>query len=399
MNTTTFQLTDEQIKGIQFAVERIKAGELLTTLAGYAGTGKTTIIHEVLKQCGRDMAVCAYTGKAASVLRSKGLAGARTIHSLIYDLIEYEVPDPKDPEKTITKVEWGKIPREDLECDGFIIDEASMVGKELFDDLASYGLPILAVGDSGQLPPISKSDLNLMSDPQFTLEKIHRQAEGSGIISIATRIRTEPGFIEQAIARPGVIDEPSLDVQIVDLTDARNVTDADIFICGFNKTRANLNAMVRNRKKLTGLLNVGERIIALSNDRELGVFNGLMGTVQEILGVIEATVYPRGEDPLKLQFTEVMVLWDGQDAARKTRLTSYAFGGTKPDWNKCSAHFGRAVVADYGYAITCHKSQGSQWDRVVVINEGMPKLWDQARWAYTAVTRAAKHLTIGHRNV
>jgi exodeoxyribonuclease-5 len=400
-NRINFTPTPEQEACTAAAVKHIQAGQPtrsiddILTLSGYAGTGKTSLIHLILASlAGRRVAVVAYTGKAASVLRSKGVNGARTIHATIYAMIEEEIVD-KDTGKKTTIVSWGRKAREDIEADAFIIDEASMVGKEILDDLIALGMPIVAIGDSAQLPPISKYDVNLMADPDMFLTQIHRQAEGNSIIELATRLRTEKGF-----ATRGISAMETDDLQIIGLPEVRR-TEADVFICGFNKTRANMNLTLRNRMGFSPQepFGKGERIICLSNDRELGVFNGLMGTIAGPVTESMTTIYPRGQDPVDVATLLAPVMWDGAEKERITPMSTISLGtADKIDWGVSMAHYARLAVVDYGHCITCHKSQGSEWDRVSIINEAMPKLWDQDRWLYTAVTRAAKYLSLGHRN-
>ena len=393
MTTAGIKLTDEQSAAVDLAVSGIKTLRPMTKIGGYAGTGKTTLIHAILEAVDTRVGVVAYTGKAACVLRDKGLRGASTIHSLIYSLEEMEERHPVTGKLEPVR-RWMRKPHEDITADAFIIDEASMVGKEILDDLTSYGLPVIAVGDPGQLPPVSKHDVNLMDKPDFVLSKIHRQAEGSGIIRLATEIR-EGGrsFIKNSMR--ALVSE---DVVIAPKTEVRHDPDADVFICGYNRTRSNLNTICRRRRGFTDPVVNGERIICLSNDRNLGVFNGLMGTVVEVGCTHPRKLHPRGREPIELTGYDLMVLWDSEAEPRQTVVSSYGFGSAQVDWEVAAAHFNDMVIADHGYAITCHKSQGSQWDSVVVMNEWAPKIWDQARWLYTAVTRAAKTLALGHEN-
>jgi len=384
-------LTDEQQAAVDLVTARFKAQELMTRIGGYAGTGKTTLIQAIRASLNEPLIVCAYTGKAASVLRSKGIDDACTIHSCIYKVAEVLVVDPVTGKKSY-KTDWVRKSRDELTAKGFIIDEASMVGKELLDDLQAFGLPLIAVGDPGQLPPISRNDVNLMERPDFVLERIHRQAAESGIIRLATRIRTEPGYYRHIEALE------SEDVYIASKGQVRHDATADAFICGFNKTRVALNMGVRQRAKRESMLEVGERIICLGNDRFFGLFNGLMGVVKEIHGFEPKDCYPRNGDKFQTTVYRAMVHWDGRDAPNLTPLSTYAIAREKPEQDAIQAHYASAAVIDYGYAITCHKSQGSQFDRVVVINESAPKLWSQERWLYTAVTRAAKTLALGHEN-
>jgi exodeoxyribonuclease-5 len=388
---TTITLTEEQQTAVNLALSNLRAKVPMTRIGGYAGTGKTTLIHAVMQGSPVGLAVCAYTGKAANVLRSKGLPTARTIHSTCYKHQSVEEPDPKKPGKMRVVSRFLPVPLEalrDAGIGGFIIDEASMVGKEVLDDLTAYGLPIIAVGDPGQLPPISKYDVNLMQSPDYVLEKIHRQAADSAIIRLATEIRTKGASSVTSFESTG-------DVKVVDKYEAKQ-ENSDVVLCGFNRTRAAMNTLLRKRAGRTEPTPmVGEPIIFLANDSHLGVFNGMMGTVAEVRGSTVAMIYPRGEDPLSINVYDLMVRIDGDETPRPFAVSSFGFEGNKVEWGQSAAHFNRYALADYGYAITCHKAQGSQWPKVTVLNEAAPKLWDQKRWLYTAVTRAANNLVVG----
>src|SRR5262249_24761853 len=132
------------------------------TLGGLAGSGKTVIVS-ALSDALPDFKVCALTGKAATVLLARGTK-AGTIHSTIYEAIKRGMGV------------WLRLrQRSDIPCNGFLVDEASMICRDLYDDLLSFGLPIIFVGDHGQFPPIG-DDVFLMATPRYKLETIHRNA-------------------------------------------------------------------------------------------------------------------------------------------------------------------------------------------------------------------------------
>ena len=156
MESTKINLTDRQKWALHKIVTGVRDKKLEQTLGGYAGTGKTCLIKYLIQFFPR-YAVAAFTGKAANVLRKKGVM-ASTIHSRIYKptfengIVYFDInPDP--------------------ECEGFIIDEASMVSQEIYEDLKSFQMPMIFVGDHGQLEPVD-SKLNLMESPDYTLEEI-----------------------------------------------------------------------------------------------------------------------------------------------------------------------------------------------------------------------------------
>lgn len=329
-------------------------GEANQTFAmgGLAGTGKTTIIKLLLQDSRWNPSIMALAGKAAKVLRSKGM-DANTIHSNIYR----KVPGLKD-------LNWEAKPPDEVEGDYFIVDEASMVNRIILQDLKSYQRPILFVGDHGQLEPIG-DDPYLMQSPDVRLEKIHRQAENSEIVKAAHKMR-----MGEPLAYGTFRGSDEVTIQEKETYTGLINWNPSIIICGFNDTRHTLNGMVRQVRGLKGLLDVGDQIICLENNRDFGVFNGEMATVIE-------------KPTMKGNTIRAMIRLDD---------------GRECELPMCASQFGsseRLVVNrkamtrwDWGFAITCHKSQGSEWKRVAVLEQLVDK-WDARRWSYTAMTRAS----------
>lgn len=345
------KLTDEQKRVLYALVKDIRDnGVKQRSLGGYAGTGKTTII-KYLTQFFPKFAVVAYTGKAGNVLRKKGIYHASTIHSRIYKpyfdngVVYFDLTD-------------------DVGCDGFIVDEASMVGKEIYDDIKSFGLPMIFVGDHGQLEPID-SDFNLMGEPDYTLETIHRNA--GSIARFAEHMRK--GFSPRSF-KP----EDDMVVFVSDLSD-KLLTEVDQVICAFNKTRVGINQRIRKSLGLEGVLNIGERIMCLKNNRLQGLFNGMQGEVQNLYRG------PRGRKLMDFLFdgmTYSAVPYEEDQFGKESYKIKY-HGNDGPN------------PFDYAGCITAHKSQGDEFDQVLVIEQRCAK-WNHKRWAYTAASRAKKKL-------
>ncbi|MGV8151626.1 MAG: ATP-dependent DNA helicase [Candidatus Nanoarchaeia archaeon] len=343
------ELTREQSKAIELASEAIRYKEDLFKLGGYAGTGKTTVSRYVMDKLGDlEALACAFTGKAALRLREKGIEKARTIHSLIYDYDSYE-------KKFHLK--------NNIFGDYFLIDEASMLNHILWRDILKFHKPVLLVGDPGQLEPIG-DDPGLMKTPDFVLSQIHRQAKDNGIIQFATDIRNKEN-----------IKNNYKNVEIKDYFSYEDLDIADIIICGYNSTRCEINKKIREIKGYDEILNNGEQIIVLKNDSRIGVFNGQLLTIEKIIEECENSIYARCSD--------------SEDEILELNLNKNQFGKLKLEEDKKQRNI---VYADYGYCITAHKSQGSEWNNVLVIDQQC-KLWDAHRWRYTAITRASKNLT------
>lgn len=347
-------LTEEQKFVIKNVVKDIGSNQIVTC-GGVAGTGKSTIlkvIKQALKNKGLNFLSCAFTGKATNVLTKKGIPSC-TIHKAIYQPIK----DEKD------NVYWIKKDRyhpDILAIDGFTIDEASTVSLEIHKDLISYGLPIIYIGDHGQLEPVG-TDFNLMKNPMYKLEEIHRNA--GEIAYFAHHLRK---------GNPAVTFKADKQVQIVKstaITD-RHLASVDQIICAFNKTRVQINQKIREYKNIQyTYLSEGEKIICLKNNTREALFNGMQGIVTELIGEDRFSFISDGELYQNIQF-------DCEQFGKETNQFK---------------HGQEANPFDYGYSISCHKSQGSEFDKGIVIEQPCDK-WSVTRWNYTAASRFKKGL-------
>jgi len=345
--------TDEQERAIEMAVASVRKGQQLFRIGGYAGTGKTSVARAIFAAVPGG-AACAFTGKAVHVLRRKGISGAvSTMHSLIY-----------------TWNDGAFTRRRSLECDWVLLDEGSMVSTELWKDLRSFRLPVVVCGDCGQLEPIG-DDPRLMKDPDIVLQEIHRQEEQSAIIEFATVLRQRRPYKYGTKGEVDVVPPESFE---------ESYGWADQLICGRNATRVRTNEAVRSLKGRRGLLEPGERLMVLANDTRLGVFNGMQLEVVEIVkeerDVVEARCV--GDDGRDMGLCKLNTTCLGRSNGITTDET-FAIKSRNE------------IPVEYAYCITCHKAQGSEWDKVAVL-EQKNILWDQVRWSYTAATRAAERL-------
>ncbi len=358
------------------------------TLGGYAGTGKTTLIaalREILAKNRPDMrlAFVAYTGKAAQVLKkhlrakkaTKGIDTISTIHGLMY----YSNSKKDQP------ISWRK--RENLKYDLIIVDEASMISEDIWHDLLSFGIPILAVGDHGQLPPIN-SNFNLMANPHIRLEQIFRQSSNSPIIKIATNARIN-GEVMIANYSPVVKKLQKSNSETGEIVEEilRRHGEDSLVLCGYNHTRQKLNSYIRELKEFESPNPmVGDTIVCLRNSRESGLSNGQVGVINYI---------GDADDDIKKQWWYLQADFDG------TKFEGYApreqFGAlttmSRLPKRKKTDPIG---LFDFGYALTVHKAQGSQAQRVLLFEERFSQMSDDdwRRWLYTAVTRAEEELYI-----
>jgi len=377
-------------------------------VVGYAGTGKTTLMTKLSnkiranKDMGRSgarrIAFCAFTGKASFVLENKlnengtltDVDYVGTIHGLLYTPIYKR----KNGKKII--IGWER--KRKLEYDLIIVDEGSMITKELWKDLTSYRIPIIVSGDHGQLPPVGPK-FNLLENAHLKLNEIHRQALNNPIIQLTIDIRRkgyiDPGIYNESVFKLDWNNENCKNIyhSIVWDEDAKDI----IQLCGFNNTRVTLNNIVR--KKLSYKLPTpypGERIICLKNNHDTGIKNGQLGTLK--------WVYPAGDD-----LFELTMKMDGYgDNLHQSLSHKGCFGQStynhvseidfkKQYARKLKEHKMEDIdLFDFGYATTVHKSQGSEWNKVVLFEQRNKYQTDidYARWLYTAATRAKEKLFI-----
>jgi exodeoxyribonuclease-5 len=368
---------------------RAKSSPYLT-LGGYAGTGKTTLIaylRQALREFddGASVAFCAYTGKAARVLSEKlreqrvMLKGdsVSTIHSLIYTTEEGSGEVPR----------W--VRKDKLERSLIVVDEASMVDQAIWEDLLSFGVPILAVGDHGQLPPVGSS-FNLMAEPMVRLERIFRQEADSPIIEVATLAR-ETGVVSCREFGSGVRkldrEQPETGLMVQELLESWR---PDLLIlCGYNATRVKLNAAIRGMRDVEGAEpQSGDRVVCLRNNRGKHIFNGMLGQIVRVVPAL-------GEDGARWYEAEIEL--EGEDYTYSGYIWREQFGAQVTAKDVPVAPDGeRGDLWDFGYALTVHKAQGSQAPRVLVFEERFARSSEEdwRRWLYTAVTRAEVELTI-----
>lgn len=391
-------LTEKQQEGLKIAVARYKNHEPYTCVSGYAGSGKSTLIKFIIEALDLEesaVAYVAYTGKAASVLRHKGCANAMTAHKLLY--FSKRLPNGKFVYRPKPSLDpWIKV---------VVVDEVSMLPKQLWDLLMQHKVYVLACGDPYQLPPIYKNqDNGVLEHPHIFLDEIMRQAKESEIIRLTMDIREgkSPTYSqgkEVHIVRPNEVVDGML-------------TWADQIITGTNKKRADINKYMRDAAGRGISPEVGDKVICLrncwdivDNSGENALINGATGILTNFTRtelrypIATGNLYQKGITALKSEittdageiFSDVYVDYLALTKYKKALTPEQEYQiyrneqlrGTEP------------IEFNYGYAITCHRAQGSQWDKVLVYEEKFPfdKL-EHSRWLYTACTRAAQKLVL-----
>lgn len=372
------------------------------SLGGLAGTGKSTIIPFVIDALGleqHEVLFCAPTNKAKNVLkaklRSKGIGSeVSTIHKIMMTPTEVHCDNcplsrPKpSPTDLCHGSSWAKcgcelafVTRGSSVAPQIIIcDESSMVTDELYDELIglSEGLPILFVGDHGQLAPVGNrldKDFSVMSSPDFELHEIHRGH--STIHQLAYKARLT-GRIEHATydAHVRKISWGELEELEFDARTFQGIT----FFRNPNKHQAkgrsvpDLNTAFRESLGLSGRPKVGERVIAISAKV---VDKGTIGFIKEI-------------DYLNQHLYKVTITIPGWDVDYRSTIHAQPFGYHEDQQHR------QYDLWDFGYVITCHKAQGSEFENVIVFEppEEYRRWTSYRRWIYTAITRAKVNLTI-----
>lgn len=390
-NQSRLELSSDQQEALEtlLAWYKDEKRNLYITLGGFAGTGKTTLISIFRKELnaqkkGLKVAFCSYTGKATRVLESKIEDNnssflkdtVSTIHSLIYS------PQLNDEEE----ITGWKL-KDELEADLIIIDEASMVDEKIWNDLLSYEVPIIAVGDHGQLPPIG-GKFNLMDNPQIKIEKIHRQAEGNPIIHVSSYARND-GFVPAKRHSDTVMkfDRSDPESSEIMLEHLRAYNPNTLVLCGYNNTRIKLNNFIRGALEIYDQHpQPGDRVICLRNNHTKLIANGMLGTIESISGADK-----------KSDFYQVEIRMDGMKDIYKGSIFKAQFNNPQSlNFTDQRRLLGDADLFDYGYALTVHKAQGSQAKKVLLFEERFKNTDDEMwkRWLYTGITRAEEELYI-----
>lgn len=385
-----FNFSPDQLKVFAACIDWLNSPDTsYLSIGGYAGTGKTTLIGVLRKYIAKydpkkRVAFASFTGQASqnlanklkeqeAVFAEKDTNG--TIHSLMY---QAEI----DAEGRITN--WKR--NEKIPYDLIIVDEASMVTQDIWYDLQRYGVPILAFGDHGQLPPIGDG-FNLMENPELRLETIHRQAEGNPIIHLATMARTGQEIPYQNFSST-VKKVERFSEEAADIMDRyfSGFNDETLIICGSNKTRIQLNNRVRAALGIESQTPIKrDRVVCLKNNyqnKDGVIYNGMIGTITEIS--------PEGE-----HWYTATVEFPTGGRTYKGRISKHQFNAPRPLETVEDLHFSKIGDRfDFGYALTAHKAQGSQARRALVFDEARYFREHAQRWLYTAITRAQEELYI-----
>lgn len=388
-------LTNKQEEGLKICLERFSNREPYTCIAGYAGTGKSTLVKFIIAALNihpDDVAYVAFTGKAANVLAQKGCPNATTAHKLLYH--SKLMPNGRYMHQAKQRLEK----RYRL----IVVDEISMLPKQMWELLLAHHIPIVCCGDPEQLPPIDpNTDNHVLDKPHVFLDEIMRQAAESEIIRLSMFIREGNNLADFKCENQ--------QVQIFQKKDV--VTGmyewADQMLCATNKTRTDVNAAMRSLRGFNQTPQVNDKIISLSNQWEFGstigtpLTNGSIGSIDDYR--IDYKYLPRyiSSEPMEIMYTN-MLTEDGEYFTEIPIDFNYLKYGQETLNSKQKYQMKKNVRCPdppfdftYGYCITVHKAQGSEWNKILVFEENFPfSKEEHRRWLYTAITRASEKIVV-----
>lgn len=369
---------------------------LLSLATLKAGTGKSTLVKFIIASLNvapDRVAYACYTGKAAEVLRKKGNDNAMTMHKLLYD----SIPRPGGG--------FFHKPKDRLEYDIVVVDEISMAPKSMLEKLLQHKVYVIMLGDPFQLPQIEKNEAHdFLVHPHIFLDEVMRQAAESEIIQLTMKIRN----MEEI---PFQVGKEAIIIPSRELVTGHMLW-ADMIITATNAKKQNINNQMRKLLGYEGLPQDGEKLICrrnywedFSEDGKGVLVNGLTGILKNPYESFrKAPNYVKMHNH-KMETINGVFISDSGEVFNKVEMDksfiltgekcidqreSYALGKLK---NKIGDIVPREF--EFGYAISCHRAQGSEFDKVLVLEENFPfSLEEHARWLYTACTRAADKLVL-----
>lgn len=387
-------LTKKQEEGLRIAIQRYRDNERYTIISGYAGTGKSTLVRFIINALDVSVAKVAYatfTGKAAEVLRKKGNANAMTLHRLLYDHF------PRQGGGFFRK------PKKFLDYDIIVVDEISMVPQEMIELLFSHRCYVIGLGDPFQLPPICEEDNNhLLDHPHVFLDEIMRQAAESEIIQLSMDIRNY---------KPLELYKGN-EVQVLSPKELNSgmLLWADQILVATNLKRALFNKTIRELLGYGDEPEDGEKVVCLHNYwedlSECGdaLVNGTIGYLEA--PTTQTITFPRwtkaSAKSIKTITANIVTdndMFSCVNIDKKKLMTEENSLDWKDEYllGRLKHRIGDMIPKEfvYAYAITCHKAQGSQWPKILVVEERFPfSKEEHARWLYTAVTRAEEKIVL-----
>lgn len=449
---TQFNFTYLQQRAIDLITS---CSQRVVTIAGYAGTGKTTMVYEAicrLKQSAPEMKVsfACYTGKAAQVLSDK-LYGANvcTTHRLLYNTMKRETYESEEYKKdhpyipgTMISGDFVHIPKSRIDAQIVVIDEVSMLPTRILNQLFAHDevKHFILLGDPAQLPPVGQDErkqLTLLKNADVLLTEVMRQGEGSYLLKVAMYVRAEnrmilnaPNGQREVYTMEGRKLKNIINRYVINIKNNPYDTENITFLVHSNRVRYNLNYYIHHllypeekyhkfndrAPEFWPNIRDNERIICTENDYanmsnlDNHIINGTVGIMSGKEQLVD-DVTIAGELIRSHVIQEDTPRAEVEALIERERVYNYSL-----------THY-RTVVADNGkdsimmpetwdslvrpnitlaYALTVHKAQGSEYQHVVLLEEhslywqcqSTDEMEEYYRWVYTAITRARKSVTI-----
>lgn len=398
-----FQLNNQQLDAVKSCVKWYFTqcfDKIYFAIGGIAGSGKSTVVSIIIKMLGlsnNDVIFCTLTGKASLVLRMKGNP-SNTIHKTFYSVFKkgnsFLFSLKKRIPSTIKLI---------------VVDEVSMVTAKMLEDILSFRVPTICLGDSGQLPAVGATNF-IMENPQkywdVFLTIAMRQDDTTGVLDLA------------CLARNNQLPEygkykNSLVCHLSDVEE--NLHKYDMVVCYSNAMRRKLNMVIRYKLGFSDSVypKKGEKIVCLMNNYNYGmeyedipiyIVNGMIGicnkdTELEQYGDMEVCNLNFTPDFLVDKNTAGNLNFDTKCFAEifeqyTKDVEKQAFIEELCDNSIDDEKLGNVCMIDFGYAATVHKMQGSEANNVLVIVEQNIPSNIYFRWLYTGITRAKQSVTV-----
>lgn len=344
-----------------------------------------------------DVCYAAFTGKAAQVLMKKGNLNVSTLHKLLFE----HIPKPNGG--------FFRKNKATLDYKIVVVDEVSMAPKELMDLLFKHNVHVICLGDPFQLPPVSKDDDNhLLDKPHIFLDEIMRQAAESEIIRMTMDIRQGKELTPYQGKDVIILPQSALNTGMLQW--------ADQVIVATNATRVNVNNQMRELLRRGDKPEDGDKVICLKNewndfsDEGNPLVNGTIGFLKNSY-VVENRIpnYLRVDgDPMTISTLMTDFTSDSGDSYGLLGLDNKMIltGEAALNW-KLKYRLGKNEKTQwmvpkeftYAYGITCWKAQGSEWPKVLAIEETFPfNRLEHQRFLYTIATRAVDKLVLIRQN-
>ncbi len=399
-------LSADQSRAVDLVMSALRAGQREVVLTGAAGTGKTTSLRSVFAQIDREgwtLFPMAPTGKAAARMSRVTGRRAMTTHSLLYTKVVENTEgepiflDPKDVTREREIPFGGGDDDQEYARRGgnrcvVVVDESSMLGSRVKDDMMAHmeaNTCVLFVGDREQLAPVNDRWGPDFDNPTAELTEIHRQAAESPIIQLATAIREGKDWPDLGKTKRVRRVSTKIAGAANWLAEARSAGASATLLTYTNSTRVQLNREVRRLLGRTLPLEVGDTVVCTANCYGAGVMNG------EVATVVGLGAYDE----------ERPSTWIDVGLKIRPMTIPHLVGAEKKEWKDAiDEGYGskrRTLQLDYGECLTVHRAQGSEWDHVGVVMDDMflgmagnGHAGHYKRLLYTAVTRAAKTLTL-----